>query len=340
MPGFTVIADSSALILTYHHVADAPTDSGVLSVSPSHFAEHLDVLQREARPVRLDEITRNLGTSGIPPRSVGITFDDGYADNLLTAKPLLERYDIPATVFISAGAPDAEPEFWWDELERLLLSPGRLPQRLELPVAGSLRSCDLGESANYTEDSFRRFRDWKVWEDPPTSRHSLYRDLCPKLKSLSHAGCRAVMSALRASANTHSACPTHRRLTASEILSLHQRDLVEIGSHTLTHCTLPALCSEEQRKEIQGGKSYLEELLNAPVRGFAYPYGDCSGETLEILRETGIHYACSIIIGSVQSDCDRFQLPRHNVFDLDGDQFSEWLRRMWNFKGISENGRH
>ena len=53
-------------------------------------------------------------------RSVVITFDDGYRDNLLVAKPILEEHGLPATVFVTTGYVGSNRDFWWDELESLL----------------------------------------------------------------------------------------------------------------------------------------------------------------------------------------------------------------------------
>jgi peptidoglycan/xylan/chitin deacetylase (PgdA/CDA1 family) len=53
-----------------------------------------------------------------------LTFDDGYADNLLVAKPHLEAYDVPATVFVSSGFLGGGREFWWDRLERVTVHTG------------------------------------------------------------------------------------------------------------------------------------------------------------------------------------------------------------------------
>ena len=64
----------------------------------------------------------------VPSAGVVVTFDDGYADNFHNAKPLLERYEIPATVFVTTGYLQDQREFWWDELERILLQPGTLPR--------------------------------------------------------------------------------------------------------------------------------------------------------------------------------------------------------------------
>jgi peptidoglycan/xylan/chitin deacetylase (PgdA/CDA1 family) len=92
-----------ALILGYHRVADARHDPGAMCVSPRHFAEQLEVVRSCARPVSLAELVSCLDSGRLPPRLVAVTFDDGYADNLSHALPLLERFEAPATLFIATG---------------------------------------------------------------------------------------------------------------------------------------------------------------------------------------------------------------------------------------------
>ncbi|MFY9558249.1 MAG: polysaccharide deacetylase family protein, partial [Blastocatellia bacterium] len=104
------------LILLYHRVGDADSDPWQLAVTPQHFDEQLQVLRKYAWPLSLRELSTAHGRNWHPGRRVVITFDDGYADNLTAAKPLLEKHDIPATVFIATGYTGADREFWWDEL--------------------------------------------------------------------------------------------------------------------------------------------------------------------------------------------------------------------------------
>jgi peptidoglycan/xylan/chitin deacetylase (PgdA/CDA1 family) len=94
-----------------------------LSVAPARFAEHLQVIVRMLRPVRLRAAAASLRTGRVPRRAVVVTFDDGYADNLHAALPLLEEFGVPATMFVTSG--NRGGEFWWDRLARLQLpEPG------------------------------------------------------------------------------------------------------------------------------------------------------------------------------------------------------------------------
>src|SRR5262245_41049481 len=109
-----------ALILGYHRVADVTRDEYEVCVTPKHFAEQMEVLRKVSQPIGLSELVQCLKASSVPPKAVAVTFDDGYADNLYEARPILERYLIPATVFVCTGY--AGKEFWWDELDRLVMS--------------------------------------------------------------------------------------------------------------------------------------------------------------------------------------------------------------------------
>jgi len=61
----------------------------------------------------------------------------------------------------------------------------------------------------------------------------------------------------------------------------------EIAAHTLTHPVLTALPREEKRKEIEGGKKWLEEMIGKPVEMFCYPGGRYDEETITVVREAG-----------------------------------------------------
>src|SRR5947207_7132586 len=87
--------EKRAFVLAYHRVGRVTTDPQLLCVTPEHFTEHLELITKRYEPARLDELV----AATRPDRAVAVTFDDGYADTLLAAKPLLERASVHATVF-------------------------------------------------------------------------------------------------------------------------------------------------------------------------------------------------------------------------------------------------
>lgn len=320
--------EQRGLILLYHRVAALPSNPYLLSVTPQHFAEHLEILRKQAHPVTLQQLVQWVQDGRLPHRAVAITFDDGYADNLHNAKPLLERCDIPATFFVTTGYIGREREFWWDELDRLLLQPGTLPEFLHVSVNGRAYQWHLAEAANYSEDDYRHYCSWNYGQKhDPTPRQSLFRSLYELLRSLPEQRRRKLLKELLAWAGTEPMIrPTHRTLSHDEVFHLAEGELAEVGSHTVTHPVLSTLPVSAQRDEIEQSKVHLEGILGRPVTSFSYPHGHRSHETIAIVRQAGFAHACSTISDVVSPGTDWFQLPRVVTRDCDGDHLSSWLR--------------
>ncbi len=319
---------SRALILLYHSVAETKADPWSLSVSPHHFAEHLDVLSRSVRVMRLEDIVRSLSSASLPRRAVAVTFDDGYANNLYNAKPLLERFQVPATVFLTTGHMTDQREFWWDELERLLFEPVTLPQEFTLGVSGAAHRWKLDETAGFDN----QLNKWRAWQEVQSgSRYSLYQSLYHVLHPLAESERRVALDDVLAWAGARKEVrPTHRPLSVEEAIALANGRMVEIGCHTVTHTPLSSLSPDLQRAEIGQSKAFLEDLLGRRVKSFAYPYGrkcDYSAHTVSIVKQTGFDYACAAFPGSINRGGDIFQLPRIQVDDCDGNEFARRLSR-------------
>jgi peptidoglycan/xylan/chitin deacetylase (PgdA/CDA1 family) len=324
----------SVLILLYHRVAGLPTDPQMLSVTPQHFKEHLEILGSHACPIPLKQLVNALKEGNVPNRGVVVTFDDGYTDNLENAKPLLEQYGIPATIFISTGAEGREYTFWWDELEGLLLRPGKLPETLYLNVNGNIKIWELEEAAAYHEQDYWKNRGWNIMEkNDPSPRHCIYRFLYQQLRTLPSEEQQKILEDLSRLAGGPSLnCDDHLRLAPSEIKSLAKGGLVEIGAHTVTHPVLSLVPYAAQESEIRENKRTLEDILGYPPTSFAYPYGsktDYTFDTVGIVRQAGFTCACANFPEIIWKGTDLFQLPRIIVRDWDGDTFACQLRSWW-----------
>ncbi len=322
----------TALVLLYHRIIDLPSDPQLLCVTKKHFAEHLEVLKKRANVISLKHLNQNLHNQNLIGRSVVVTFDDGYADNFHNAKPLLEQFDIPATVFVASGYLENQSGFWWDELDRLLLEPGTLPNSLRLSINGNEQKWELKNWSSYSEADYQRYQPWNVLDkNDPTSRQSIYRSLHLFLRPFSDKERRNVLDQLRTLAGTKSeGRPSHRTLSVDEIFRLDKGGLIEIGSHTVTHPVLSKLSSTEQRFEIQKSKIDLEEIVGHPIASFAYPYGskdDYTDETVDFVRKTGFECACSNFFDIVHQGIGHFQLPRVLIRDWDGKEFERQLEQ-------------
>ena len=323
-----------ALVLLYHRVASLAPDPQLLCVTPAHFAEHLEVLREYGDPVSLHQLLPSVKTRARGRTSVAVTFDDGYIDNLDNAKPLLERHDIPATVFVTTGYVGTQNEFWYDALERLLLQPGILPDTLRVAIDGTLHEWHFRSSSHYDPKTHPSYAGWNITTTVnPTRRHELYRSVFQRLHPLpDQERRRVVYDLLKAAGMKSSGRATHRILSPDEIVQITTGGLVEVGSHTVTHTVLSTLPLADQTEEIARSKAFLQNILNRRVTTFAYPFGGrahYSAETVVAVRDAGFESACSNFPGLIHARTDPWQLPRFLVRDCDGEQFArslhEWI---------------
>lgn len=311
-----------ALILTYHRITASPADPWRRTVSPHRFAEQMAVLREWAHVLTLEEMVHRLEAGTLPPRAVAVTFDDGYADNLHRALPLLEKYGIPATFFIATGGLGRTREFWWDELERIFLQPGRLPDALGLTLDGARHWWKLGRDAVLTEEAAVRWHTWHAEDPPPTRRHRIFRTIWKRLVHRSEAEQQNVLTQLRAWAGApRTARPTHRTLTPVEARRLADHELAELGAHTVTHVALDRLEAPQQHAEITHSKCRLEALLGRPVTSFSYPYGRYTRATVQILRSVRFARACTTASGPLRPPVDPLTLPRLSVPNIGHEAF-------------------
>ena len=317
-----------AVILMYHRINELRPDPWTLCVSPANFAAHLQVIRELAAPCSLAKIS--IDSAGKMP--LAITFDDGYADNFEAARPLLEQFEIPATIFVTAGRISSEREFWWDELERILLQPNELPAALEIKIGDDLYRHSLGANRNYSFEEAARDRNWNCIGDDnaPTARHRIYRELFDLIRLRPTVEQSQILSELFAWANlTECGARIDRRMmTAAELIATARGDFIEIGAHTLTHPVLSTLQPDAQFAEIAGGKRVLEQIINQPVRSFAYPNGfptDYTAETVTAARQAGFELACAAFDAEITRATNRFELPRAMVRDWDGATFRRIL---------------
>ena len=312
------------IVLLYHRVAGPRRDPQGLDVSPEHFDAHLAALRRHATPMALDDFEARRRAGSLPLRAVAVTFDDGYADNLLAAAPILVRHRVSATVFVTAGMVGANREFWWDDAERIAFAPtllGPAVPHLELAwsAADGVRPPETGADDRWTVLSAA----------DPTPRHRLYRALCAALYTLNAPAAAERLSAWRAWAGVAAeARGTHRALTLDELGALARSGGIAVGAHTMTHPVLARLDPGEQRRELEESRTWLSRALGLPVPSAAYPFGtraEVSHETAVAARAAGFDHAMANEPAPAWRWSSRWRVPRVIVRDWDADTFVQHI---------------
>jgi peptidoglycan/xylan/chitin deacetylase (PgdA/CDA1 family) len=303
-----VIGWAPTLVLLYHRVAAPSHDVHDLCVTPEHFADQIAHLAQEERPVPLGEAgTRSLR------RRVVVTFDDGYADNVLDAMPILQAYQVPATFFVTAGLVDSEPEQWSDELERVVLWGEPRSRHLEVHIDGRSVLLDMGS------ERARERSHWAIYHRLRPLRTGAIEDVLQQLRPQVDAPARD-----RASA---------RFMTSDELARAASGEVITIGAHGLTHQLLASLSAEEQQDEIVTSRRRLQSLTGQSIDTFAYPFGGpdtFDDTTVRLVTDAGFRLACAGWSGLVRPRTDRFRLPRAVVKDWDlgtfADKLEGWFR--------------
>ena len=198
--------------------------------------------------VTMDEALRRIEHGG--SRFVTLTFDDGYADNVAYALPILERHRAPFTLYVTTGFADRTARLWWVELEDAIRA---LPQ-VAVDIGGTRVSLPS-----------------RTDEEKTAAFHSLYWVLRagPETRLLATVATLMEQAGLAARAIVERLC-----LDWDAIAALAADPLCTIGVHTLTH---PMLAKHDQsvaRHELTESRRLIERRLGLPARHLAYPVGD------------------------------------------------------------------
>jgi peptidoglycan/xylan/chitin deacetylase (PgdA/CDA1 family) len=232
-------------------------------------------------PVTVSEGLARLA-AGVPGRSVALSFDDGYADNVSLALPLLAAVGARATFFLTAGLIEERRAPWWDELAHLL--GGTRASRLE--VAGA--SLDLGDEAG---------------------RRRALRALLPRFRSgPSEQRARLEELGRRLEVTAPAPCDLATWAECGALVSAG----MEVGAHTLTHPFLSRLPAGEQAAEIAGSCDLIAQRLGVRPQGLAYPGGDHDAASVEAARAC-VAWAVTTQGGENRTGAPLFTLRRRGL---------------------------
>ena len=289
--GFPLLAwpvrEQRLTILIYHRVLQGQDPLRPGEIDAKHFDRHMQFLAHHFNVLPLRDAARRLQSRELPGRACCITFDDGYADNLTVALPILEKYRLPATVFVATGYLDGGRMFNDSVIDAISIS-----RKSEL----DLRSIGLSlyplETIEQKQIAIVAILE-KLKFQAPELRSASVEQL------LDVAECGELSNDIM--------------LTSLQVGELSRRG-VEIGGHTVAHTILTTLDDKTAEQEIHDGKQKLEALTGKPVTTFAYPNGypvrDYAARHVAMIRRFEFEVAVSTAQGVSNSFSDPLQLPR------------------------------
>lgn len=302
-----VFAQPGWLILMYHRVIDTPAADPFrlgMCVERAHFAEQIEFVTRMFTPITVHDAVRRMRSGQpLPRNAVSVTFDDGYRDFADLALPVLERYDCPATVYVSTGGIEQGERFWWDRVIEAFAGTRRA--RLDLEMPGSFD----GEADIHLGLASRRRALVKtlnlLWEQPPRRVESLVNAIETDLAARPN-GARAP------------------RLSLDQIARFDPK-LIEIAAHCDRHCDLTRMRPEEVLEDVSSSRTILENASGRTVEGFAYPGGRQDNAVRQLIARAGFAYAAGTDKGINRRPFESFNLRRIGMPDTGIADFKRCL---------------
>lgn len=262
-----------------------------IPVMPQEFENQIRYLCRTCEVIPLNKLVKHMQAKQqiYAGKTVAITFDDGYKDNYTYAYPILKKYNVSATIFLTTGYIGTGELFWWDKVSYVLQQTRLDSLALDEVGTYSLRS---------TRDRLRAASAIVArLKDLPEEKKDM---LLKKLVSISRV-------------NLSSNLGKELILSWDEVREMSNNGIT-IGAHGVTHAALSRLPLEEARSEIIESKRHIEGKLDQAVTAFSYPSGraaDFNEGVREILRESGFAYAVTVAPTSlVSSGTDLYELGR------------------------------
>jgi peptidoglycan/xylan/chitin deacetylase (PgdA/CDA1 family) len=280
-------------VLAYHGLVEDKVDS--------RLERNLHLVEQFRSQVRFlrrrcvlgtDDLLEIEATGRFPKRTATvITFDDGYVNNLIAAE-ILDKHQLPWTLFVSTGTLGIGGTIWTVELSLLLLHGEA--NRIELN--GQLWPLRTRQDR---EHSFQSIRTW------------LKRQPAPERREL--------MNAIRSQFPAGETARLLDRFPGLRILSWEQLGQlalsgVTIGSHGVEHELHHASQPESVRlRELVESKATLEEGLRRSCRFFAFPNGDHDADSASQVRQAGYDLAFTTEPGTVNGPEAFPLLPRLGI---------------------------
>lgn len=305
-------------VLLYHRV-NPDNDPFFPAVSVKAFDGQMRYLASHFRVLSLADIIERIRAGReVEPRTIAVTFDDGYRDNYLYAHPILRKYNLPATIFVATAFIGRGRILWND---RVAWAIKHSPKKTaSVDFAHGRVTVDLRALQN---------------------RLGSFDGIIEQLKRYPDKEKNLLMESVISSLGNAAKEPERVMLDWFELRTLAQEGW-DVGSHTHNHVILTRIQKAEAIGELRSSKILLEKELQRPVELFAYPNGkesDFSSRTKRLLTDAGYNAAVTTVSGLNGGETDLFELRRLNPWEEHLPSFAvKTMLKYW--KGNSTKSIH
>ncbi len=279
-------------ILMYHRIINPEEEEYPLQpgmyVRPETFRRHVDYLSKECSVVSLAQLVEMIEKQNtIPPKTVAITFDDGWADNYLHAFPILKEYRMPATIFLITSYIGSNGLLWTDKITFAITALSRQRERL-LAVTTRLRQTP-GINPQLAESILGLIDPTQPTSARQPSRTDTLEALINALK-VDPVQRDVIKSTMVQLAQEFAGLKIERRFLNWDEVAEMSGLRIGFASHTHTHKKLTELSPVQINDELEHSFQAFRDHRLTPDPVFCYPEGAHSFETQQILAAKKIKY--------------------------------------------------
>jgi peptidoglycan/xylan/chitin deacetylase (PgdA/CDA1 family) len=285
----------AGVILMLHRVLASDDAAGLphrneLCVGPKAFEHLLGWLKKHFDCVSLMEILQPGKVRSDRPK-ITLTFDDGWRDNAVNAFPLLQKYQVPASIFLSTDFIGSRQRFWWESIGETLW--GSHGERARKQLIDCLQQIGRPLPVPFDELDVER-------------RSLVLLHFLQSLKTLSPQDLNRLTDE----------CPDEslpQALDWHQVRSLEASGLVRFGPHGASHAILTGLDDQHLHEELSRSRDALLNGCNRPLPVYCYPNGDNDARVRQQVCEHDFPFALGTGTGIYRRHCDPLNLPRFGV---------------------------
>jgi len=282
-------------ILMYHGVVERPLEPACWhQLGVASFRRQMEWVARRYQVVPLSEALAALRAGTLAPRSLALTFDDGYRNVRTVAAPVLEALGLPATVYLVTDVVGTNETLW----------PDRLYLAFARTSVASVDAPDLGLVR-------RRL-------DGPAARASAFSASVRALKGLATAEKEARLVALLALLGREAPedPADFHVLTWDDVAAMRRGGLFAFGGHSTRHEILARMPDGHVARAIGRSHETVADRTGVVPVTFAYPNGramDFDDRSRSALTHLGVRFALSTAAGLADAASDPLALPRVSI---------------------------